>query len=1145
MPKQLLTEYKAPDRFLLISKRLTESEGGGNNLIVMGIFGKIGAKNHNGRRYPAGEFERNLKEGGQFDRRLRRRSVLGELEHPESGMTHLERVSHLITKAWIAQLDEAKIREYGYDPADVQPGTYVLGEMEILNTPKGQILRALYEANVDVGVSSRGQGDTRVCTEGSDKVEEVFDYELDTWDAVYQPSVEEARPKLLRTESKEEAEGSAPTWKKEGPEILRSLESLVAATDTDIKDLVEALASATSLAKSLNTIGDVEAKKIQSALLSLMTVLADRIMKIEVGSGEPPPEKKDETLPAELPVEEAKKRLKEGTGIGYDSIAAEVMKLVKEKCTDMKDWDAFARTELRKIVGDNKEAEGRIMDMLASEDYLDTGEVFLGEAKIKKLTEADLKALATTADEDRKKANKSGPVFKGEVEAALKKAGHEANDDNVKQLTAELKSKGLDVKDQYESITESIDMATVQDGMTFAISAKKLLPKEGSPACYDAATLAWLEKQEGDVLVNVKTHGAEGVVVNFIEPAYAAYQLFIAAKDVKAVEPVKEKVMKLGDFLTEQAKQLKEAKKLDSFKQFLLDIINERLAEETDPEMKKNMEDQVVGINSATTLDDVYNAAGWDHRTCEDMLQAWIEADITEARKKMKTAKKVVKGKRSMKEDGNLEDPAVWEKRGIKTITDFCDTAKMSVREFKGILRDWEQGIDVEADLTKVLKSGFAYDDIETYAELIQESTKKGKKADESSVPLTRHVAAKKLITALTERTVQAEKNLAVEQGRVRSAVKLLKAVQEKSTLIEGSGFEAFKKFMVGKYAEVSGESDDETAKEILACTTVSQVFAVTMTKSTHQLDFIDMFLKLLNESRRRMTEGKMLEKLRKFLVHELKELDAEKNAELITAVENAETFGDMGEAFEKDKEGSWLEMLEHYYDNEDKEEEEMAAEKKGKELPPHSEKEEKEEKPPKPPKEEEVVESRRRRFHRPVRESRRRPLKENMIDFDGVTTIAEAAEAFMTAWLGQADPLPWDDAQCREWVFDDESMTPELCERVRTATKKLHNCIDALTAKEGNITDEQKQKLENTIDWMFSGRANTAEGSVEEFEEGCDNICRDLNEIFSVTESRKPNRLTEDSLNLVERLRGGRAVVEDKPNTNNLMSRVSRRVTK
>jgi len=60
-----------------------------------------------------------------------------------------------------------------------------MGKIEVLNTPSGQVLKSLVEANVKIGISSRGTGSVRESREGT-IVED--DFQLICFDMVSEPS---------------------------------------------------------------------------------------------------------------------------------------------------------------------------------------------------------------------------------------------------------------------------------------------------------------------------------------------------------------------------------------------------------------------------------------------------------------------------------------------------------------------------------------------------------------------------------------------------------------------------------------------------------------------------------------------------------------------------------------------------------------------------------------------------------------------------------------------------------------------------------------------------------------------------------------------------------------------------------------------
>ena len=152
--------------FKLSPQAITEAvktESG--NLLVEGVLQSAEKRNGNGRSYPkeilAREVE-NYKKGPVAENR-----ALGELDHPDSSIINLKNVSHNIKDVW-------------WD------GNDVIGKIEILPTPSGNILKELFKNGITVGVSSRGMGSLK---QGSDGVQEVQDdFELLCWDFVSTPS---------------------------------------------------------------------------------------------------------------------------------------------------------------------------------------------------------------------------------------------------------------------------------------------------------------------------------------------------------------------------------------------------------------------------------------------------------------------------------------------------------------------------------------------------------------------------------------------------------------------------------------------------------------------------------------------------------------------------------------------------------------------------------------------------------------------------------------------------------------------------------------------------------------------------------------------------------------------------------------------
>ena len=146
----------------LFEGRVNEDESG--RTIVKGILQRAGAENQNGRVYPRNILEREAK---KYEVLIKERRALGELDHPDSGVINLKNVSH-------------NIREIHWDNDDL------VGTVEILPTPSGNILKELLKAGILLGISSRGMGS--VINIGEGKVKVGDDFELIGWDFVSNPS---------------------------------------------------------------------------------------------------------------------------------------------------------------------------------------------------------------------------------------------------------------------------------------------------------------------------------------------------------------------------------------------------------------------------------------------------------------------------------------------------------------------------------------------------------------------------------------------------------------------------------------------------------------------------------------------------------------------------------------------------------------------------------------------------------------------------------------------------------------------------------------------------------------------------------------------------------------------------------------------
>ena len=168
MNKQLLVDVRPFDvSTTKINESISENNG---KLIVKGVLQRAESKNQNGRVYPR---EVLLKEVGKYlENQVTERRALGELDHPESSVVNLNNASHNIVEMhW--------------------NGDDLMGTVEVLSTPAGNILKELFKSGIKLGISSRGLGSVEPIEEkeeGEDTVEVQPDFELIAFDFVSNPS---------------------------------------------------------------------------------------------------------------------------------------------------------------------------------------------------------------------------------------------------------------------------------------------------------------------------------------------------------------------------------------------------------------------------------------------------------------------------------------------------------------------------------------------------------------------------------------------------------------------------------------------------------------------------------------------------------------------------------------------------------------------------------------------------------------------------------------------------------------------------------------------------------------------------------------------------------------------------------------------
>jgi len=145
---------------------LTEAMDGNKPLVLRNVvLQRANAKNQNGRVYPK---EVLMREASTYKKNfVEQRRALGELDHPESPVVNLKNVCCNVVGLWTE-------------------GDDVKGDIEVLTTPTGNIVRELIRNNIRLGVSSRGMGSVKNLGENTVEVQE--DFSLICFDIVSNPS---------------------------------------------------------------------------------------------------------------------------------------------------------------------------------------------------------------------------------------------------------------------------------------------------------------------------------------------------------------------------------------------------------------------------------------------------------------------------------------------------------------------------------------------------------------------------------------------------------------------------------------------------------------------------------------------------------------------------------------------------------------------------------------------------------------------------------------------------------------------------------------------------------------------------------------------------------------------------------------------
>ena len=166
MAKVLLREYYALCEGGVCQDLLTEEEKrfvADGGMMLSGKLQEADIQNGNGRIYP---YKVLMREINTYKKLVSEKRALGELDHPEDSVINLKNASHMVTDVWMEK-------------------NSVMGKVQVLDTPSGNILRGLVNSGAQLGISSRGMGSVSEA-QGQTIVED--DFQLICFDFVSEPS---------------------------------------------------------------------------------------------------------------------------------------------------------------------------------------------------------------------------------------------------------------------------------------------------------------------------------------------------------------------------------------------------------------------------------------------------------------------------------------------------------------------------------------------------------------------------------------------------------------------------------------------------------------------------------------------------------------------------------------------------------------------------------------------------------------------------------------------------------------------------------------------------------------------------------------------------------------------------------------------
>lgn len=207
---------------------------------VTGILMEFGVTNGNVREYPVEVAKEKILGSSYVQDLMKNRLLLGETNHPEDrDAIWIKEASHIIREMWLTE-DEK----------------YLMGKVDVLDTPMGRIIKTLIDYGSAIGISARANGGVRKKPEGG-VVVDVDTYQFYTFDFTTNPGFSSAHLIKLNESLEVTVSDECPS-----DSLLKGLQRLVEENSSNLEllDSIKSSIALSDIEDAQNLVKEIDTK---------------------------------------------------------------------------------------------------------------------------------------------------------------------------------------------------------------------------------------------------------------------------------------------------------------------------------------------------------------------------------------------------------------------------------------------------------------------------------------------------------------------------------------------------------------------------------------------------------------------------------------------------------------------------------------------------------------------------------------------------------------------------------------------------------------------------------------------------------------------------------------------------------------------